>query len=163
MLWRGITQRKRKLQSQYRPRCIDDQNAPFASKSVGKTKSTMRNPPKVTWSTKTRARAALRVLHVWDLTAVELDDMGPLIGSASVVVRRLTDCDQCYVCLWSHSGFAPSHIHYVIQPVSNEMRLRYDNAGPSLQVEMFRLGELPANELVEAFCDRARAEFQRAM
>lgn len=100
------------------------------------------------------------VLHVWDLSTAELREMGPLIGAASRVVRRLTDCDQVYVCLWSHGGFEPGHIHYLIQPVPRALRDEYREAGPSLQVEMFRRGENPRADLVEAFCERAKKEFR---
>ena len=34
------------------------------------------------------------VLHVWDLIAEELEEMGPLIGRASQVVRQITACEQ---------------------------------------------------------------------
>jgi len=102
------------------------------------------------------------VLHVWDLTLIESREMGLLIGASSRVVRRLTECDQVYVCLWSHGGYVPCHIHYLIQPVSTALRGRYEEAGPSLQVEMFRHGETPRVDLVEAFCERARDAFRSA-
>ena len=99
------------------------------------------------------------VLHVWELSAPELAEMGPLIGEASAVVKRLTDCDQVYVCLWSHAGFEPVHIHYVVQPVSNEMRTDFEFAGPALQMDMFRRGNLPDPSSVEEYCRKARSEF----
>ena len=102
------------------------------------------------------------VPHVWELSRTELAEMGPLLGAASRVVHRLTACDQAYVCLWSHGGFVAGHIHYLVQPVSNALRDRFDEAGPALQVEMFRRGEIPPVELVESFCERARAAFRTA-
>lgn len=100
------------------------------------------------------------VLHVWELTPPELDEMGPLIGHASTVIKELTGCDQIYVCLWSHGAFEPVHIHYVLQPVHSEDRNRFENAGPALQVEMFRNGVAPDPRLIEDFCGRAREAFQ---
>jgi diadenosine tetraphosphate (Ap4A) HIT family hydrolase len=100
------------------------------------------------------------VLHVWDLTSAELEEMGPLLGKASVVIRQITTCDQVYVCLWSHGGFEPGHIHYLVQPVSKALRANYEQAGPALQTEMFRRGEVPSVSLVEGFCDRARGMFR---
>jgi diadenosine tetraphosphate (Ap4A) HIT family hydrolase len=102
------------------------------------------------------------VLHVWELSQAELEEMGPLIGATSRVVRRLTACDQVYVCLWSHGGYQAVHIHYVVQPVSETLRDQYADAGPSLQVEMFRRGDIPRVDLVETFCERARNEFSNA-
>jgi len=102
------------------------------------------------------------VLHVWELTPTELDEMGPLLGAASRVVQRVTGCDQVYVCLWSHGGFEAAHIHYLVQPVSKSMRDRYAEAGPAMQVEMFRRGEIPRADLVEGFCARAREAFPLA-
>ena len=100
------------------------------------------------------------VLHVWELSAAELQEMGQLLGAASQVVYRLTECDQVYVCLWSHGGFEPAHIHYLVQPVSKSLRDRFAEAGSALQVEMFRRGEAPRADLVDACCERARGAFR---
>ena len=100
------------------------------------------------------------VLHVWELSEPELQEMGPLIGKSARIIKQITNCDQVYVCLWSHGAFEPVHVHYVVQPVSNTLRSQYEHAGPSLQVEMFRQGNVPNVALVEAFCEQARKEFQ---
>ena len=99
------------------------------------------------------------VLHVWDLTDEELEEMGPLIGRASQVIRQITACEQVYVCLWSHGGFQPVHIHYVIQPILPEHRKTYEKAGPALQMQMFQEATIPETDLIEDFCEQARSVF----
>ena len=77
-------------------------------------------------------------------------------------VRELSGADQAYVCLWSHAGWRPVHVHFVVQPVWNADRERFDSPGPSLQAAMFARNELPEVEAVVAFCDQARSFFQLA-
>jgi diadenosine tetraphosphate (Ap4A) HIT family hydrolase len=97
------------------------------------------------------------VLHVADLTAEEAVELGPLLQKAASIVTELVQPEQVYVCLWSHAGGEPGHIHFVVQPVSRELMTRHGAYGPGLQMAMFQAGEpLPEDE-VEAFCDRARA------
>jgi diadenosine tetraphosphate (Ap4A) HIT family hydrolase len=99
------------------------------------------------------------ILHVWDLSSLELEEMGPLLGDASTVVREITACDQVYVCLWSHGNFEPVHIHFVVQPVHRALKQIFVHAGPSLQTQMFERGEMPDPVAVETFCDNAREVF----
>jgi len=98
------------------------------------------------------------VVHVWELDDAEAAELGPLLRETSDVVARLTEPDQVYVCLWSHQGGVPVHIHFVIQPVTTEQRTRL-GGGASLQVAMFVAEERPAHRDVEAFADRARTVF----
>ncbi len=97
------------------------------------------------------------VLHVWDLDIDESVELGPLLQRTADVVRELADPDQVYVCLWSHAGGVPGHIHFVVQPVKNpgpeELK------GLRLQIHMFESGELPDRAAVEEFCNRARERF----
>jgi diadenosine tetraphosphate (Ap4A) HIT family hydrolase len=96
------------------------------------------------------------VLHVADLTAEEAAELGPLLRRAATLVTELLEPEQVYVCLWSHAGGVPGHIHFVVQPVSRALMDRYGVHGPGLQKAMFEAGEeLPEDE-VEAFCERAR-------
>jgi diadenosine tetraphosphate (Ap4A) HIT family hydrolase len=97
------------------------------------------------------------VLHVADLTPEEVSELGPLLHTAALVVTGLVQPEQVYVCLWSHAGGEPGHIHFVVQPVSREMMDRHTTYGPMLQVAMFEAGEPLAEDEVGAFCDRARA------
>jgi tRNA (cmo5U34)-methyltransferase len=91
------------------------------------------------------------VVHVWQLTDAEAAELGPLLRRVSEVVARLAKPDQVYLCLWSHAGGEPVHIHFVIQPVSSGPQ-----RGPALQVAMFKAGEGPPRAEVEAFAERAR-------
>ena len=68
--------------------------------------------------------------------------------------------EQVYACLWSHSGWKPVHIHFVLQPSWSGLRDRFPDPGPFLQVSMFQVGERLHPRAVEEFCDRARRAFQ---
>lgn len=99
------------------------------------------------------------VIHVWKLSTAEAREMGLVLKETSRVVKMIADCNQTYVCLWSHAGWKPVHIHYVIQPAYNSQQEQFTNPGPSLQQEMFAQNNpLPVSE-VEQFCERARAIF----
>src|SRR5438067_639487 len=67
---------------------------------------------------------------VADLTAEEAADLGPLLKQASGCTQELSNTDQVYVCLWSHSGWVPGHIHFVVQPAWNDVRDRYSGPSP---------------------------------
>lgn len=96
-------------------------------------------------------------LHVKDLQASEADELGPMLATVTRCVQELTDADQVYVCLWSHAGWEPVHIHFVVQPSWNHLQQMYTGAGPVLQAKMFEEGLLPSSEDVQDFCDRARS------
>ena len=102
------------------------------------------------------------VVHVSELNEEEAAELGPLLQRATSIVRSLTGPDQIYVCLWSHaggpSGDMPGHIHFVLQPVTREQRLRH-GGGPSLQVAMFNANVTPPPHEVETFAERARQLF----
>ena len=97
------------------------------------------------------------VVHVAELSADEAAELGTLLRTATAVVTELLRPEQVYVCLWSHAGGEPGHIHFVVQPVSRAQMDAHGVYGPSLQVAMFAAGEEPAEPEVEAFCERARA------
>ena len=99
------------------------------------------------------------VTHLADLTASEAAEMGPLLTQAAGVVTRLCAPGQVYVCLWSHAGGVPGHIHFVVQPVRNPKRKVPGTYGPALQVAMFARNRLPNMAEVERFADEARAAF----
>jgi diadenosine tetraphosphate (Ap4A) HIT family hydrolase len=98
------------------------------------------------------------VVHVAELTTEEAAELGALLHTASSVVTELVRPEQVYVCLWSHAGGVPGHIHFVVQPVSRELMDRHAGPpyGPMLQVAMFEAGESLPEDEVEAFCERAR-------
>jgi diadenosine tetraphosphate (Ap4A) HIT family hydrolase len=99
------------------------------------------------------------VTAVADLTANEAEEMGPLLHRASTVAAGLVPADQVYNCLWSHAGGVPVHLHYVVQPVTNEQMADFGAHGPALQVAMFDRGETPERSEVERVADDARARF----
>lgn len=97
-------------------------------------------------------------LHVADLDERESSQLGPLLARVAGVVQALTEADQVYTCLWSHAGWEPGHIHFVIQPAWGAQRTRFPGPGPALQMALFEQGHEPDVEEVEAFCARAREQ-----
>jgi diadenosine tetraphosphate (Ap4A) HIT family hydrolase len=91
-------------------------------------------------------------LHVGDLTAAEAQEMGPLLKLVSQAVQAVTQAEQIYVCAWSHGGWQPVHLHFVVQPAWNRWREEYDRPGPSVQVAMFAAGKAPPVAEVEEVC-----------
>jgi diadenosine tetraphosphate (Ap4A) HIT family hydrolase len=95
-------------------------------------------------------------LHLWDLSADEAAELGPLLQQVSSAVCDLTAADQVYACLWSHAEWMPVHIHFVVQPAWNRLRERSPFPGPSVQEAMFLAAEPLDVAAVEQFCQRAR-------
>lgn len=95
-------------------------------------------------------------LHISELTREEASELGPLLKRATATIEALIEPDQVYVCLWSHMGWTPGHIHFVLQPSWNSFGETHKKPGPSLQVDMLEAGELPARDEVETFAARAR-------
>lgn len=100
-------------------------------------------------------------LQVGNLTHKESQELGPLLQKISEMVQELTGADQVYVCLWSHAGWEPVHIHFVIQPAWNNWRDIYENSGPGVQMDMFQKKITPTTNEIEAFCLRARTYIQQ--
>jgi diadenosine tetraphosphate (Ap4A) HIT family hydrolase len=98
------------------------------------------------------------VVHVWKLGAEEAAELGPLLRRTAAVVAELTDPAQIYVCMWSHREGVPRHVHFVVQPVTEEQHRR-QGVGPRLQVAMFDAGITPPESEVREFADRARTLF----
>ena len=100
-------------------------------------------------------------LHVWDLSAEEAEELGPLLKRATRAIREIVQPDQVYVCLWSHGDWSPGHIHFVLQPSWDSMRETYSGPGPFIQVDMFREGAPPPRSDVDAFAVKARGMLHR--
>jgi diadenosine tetraphosphate (Ap4A) HIT family hydrolase len=96
------------------------------------------------------------VVHVADLTADEAAELGPLLHRVAAALTALTEPDQVYVTLWSHTDAVPVHIHFVVQPVTRELIAELGLHGPRLQVAMFDRGEPPDPGDAAAFAGRAR-------
>jgi diadenosine tetraphosphate (Ap4A) HIT family hydrolase len=97
------------------------------------------------------------VTRVSELSSNEADELGPLLQRTAAAVDKLTDADQVYVCLWSHAGGQPVHIHFVVQPATPEVIEAYGGRGPRLQAAMFEGGADLRSEEVESFAAAARA------
>ena len=102
------------------------------------------------------------VLHVWKLEEAEARELGPLLQRTSAAVAELVSPEQVYVCLWSHAGGKPVHIHFVVQPVTRADMDSLGAYGPGLQLAMFERGEQPDPAAVEAFAERCRAVLAEA-
>jgi ATP adenylyltransferase len=98
------------------------------------------------------------VIHVADLTHGEAAELGALLRQASVVVTELERPEQVYLTLWSHLDAVPGHIHFVVQPVTQDRMAEHDSRhGVRLQVEMFDRKIYPDPVAAAAFAERARA------
>jgi len=82
------------------------------------------------------------VTRISDLREDEAAEVGPLLHRSAAVVDELLAPEQVYVCLWSHAGGTPGHIHYVVQPVTRELMVEQGAYGPRLQVAMFQAAKL---------------------
>lgn len=96
------------------------------------------------------------VVHVAELTEEEASGVGAALLHASTVIEELLHPDQTYVCLWSHAGRLPGHIHWVVQPVTRSDMADFDAHGPALQVAMFARGESPDPVAAAQFAQSAR-------
>jgi diadenosine tetraphosphate (Ap4A) HIT family hydrolase len=101
------------------------------------------------------------VLHVADLTMAESAELGPLLTRVSQAVTSLLNPEQVYVCLWSHAGGTPRHIHFVVQPVTSEVMSGRETYGPALQMAMFDSGVIPAVNEVRDLCESLALELNR--
>lgn len=101
-------------------------------------------------------KPARHLLHLADLTPQESTELGPLLRKVSAAVTEVMSPEQVYVCLWSHAGGVPGHIHFVVQPVGSEDMARFHAFGPTLQVAMGEAGCFPQPAEVERLCERLR-------
>jgi diadenosine tetraphosphate (Ap4A) HIT family hydrolase len=99
------------------------------------------------------------VTRVADLTKKEAEEQGPLLRRCAVVLERLLEPEQTYVCLWSHAGGEPGHIHYVVQPITRALMDDFGVHGPRRQVEQLARGDVPSEPEMLAFADKARRAF----
>jgi diadenosine tetraphosphate (Ap4A) HIT family hydrolase len=96
------------------------------------------------------------VLHVAELTGEESAELGPLLHRTAAAVTELFQPDQVYVCLWSHADATPGHLHFVVQPITQETIARHGKHGPSLQAAMFQEGAPPPPDAVATVAEQAR-------
>ncbi len=98
------------------------------------------------------------VEHVAELTSDEAGELGPLLRLTSAVVNDICRPQQVYVCLWSHG---PTHIHFVVQPETDEAMRAHGAYGPDLQMAMFADGAAPDPIRVAEVAVVARGIFAR--
>ena len=96
-------------------------------------------------------------LHVWELTAEETAELGPLLKQVARTIESILKPDQVYVCLWSHAGWKPGHLHFVLQPSWNALQEKYKHPGPFMQTAMLVADEQLDQDEVEQFAERVRA------
>lgn len=99
------------------------------------------------------------ITGVHELGVEEGAELGPLLALVTTAVRKVVgeECEQVYVCLWSHAGRAPGHIHFVVQPARTADIDRHGGAyGPGLQTAMLDEGAEQEQSAVEEFCARVR-------
>jgi len=102
------------------------------------------------------------VVRVSELSENEAQGLGSLLRRVAAAVDELTSADQVYVCLWSHAGGEPVHIHFVVQPVTREAMTAHEAHGPALQLAMFASGDSPPETEVVEFSARARKILEAA-
>jgi len=95
-------------------------------------------------------------VHLWELTNEEARELGPLLCRVAATIKAILKPDQVYVCLWSHAGWMPEHLHFVLQPSWNSSQREHKRPGPFLQVEMFKANVQPPREEIESFTKKAR-------
>lgn len=99
------------------------------------------------------------LLHVADLTEIEASELGVALRNAAEVITKLLAPDQTYVCLWSHTGREPVHIHWVVQPVTTAEMAQRGTHGPALQAAMFAEGAMLDEADAAAFAASARTNW----
>jgi diadenosine tetraphosphate (Ap4A) HIT family hydrolase len=95
-------------------------------------------------------------VHLWELNDEEARELGPLLCRVAATIQAILKPDQVYVCLWSHAGWKPGHLHFVLQPSWNHWQREHQRPGPFLQVELFEANVQPPREEIEAFAAKAR-------
>lgn len=113
-------------------------------------------------------KPARHVLHVADLDSAEAEELGPALARVTRAVAVAasevgSSPSQVYACLWSHADRQPGHIHFVVQPVGDELMTRLDAHGPKLQLRMFESGEAMDPQAMEAAVMRVRTHLSMAI
>jgi diadenosine tetraphosphate (Ap4A) HIT family hydrolase len=97
------------------------------------------------------------------LTEAEAAELGPLLRRTAATIRGILRPDQVYVCLWSHAGWKPGHIHFVLQPSWNSAGETHARPGPFLQVDLFEAESCPGRIEVDRFAEQARLRLKKTL
>lgn len=100
-------------------------------------------------------------VHYWELTNNEVSEVGDLLRLTSEVIEQILHPDQIYICLWSHLDWKPAHIHFVVQPISSDLKDTYPNNGSFLQCDMVREKNFATNEQIVEFAEKAKKIFNK--
>lgn len=95
-------------------------------------------------------------IHFWELIEEETGELGPLLQQVAATISAILKPDQVYICLWSHAGWQPGHLHFVLQPSWNYLQREHQRPGPFMQVDMFEMNMQPPREEVEVFARKAK-------
>lgn len=96
------------------------------------------------------------LVYLGALDESEAAELGPLLQRTAAAVREAANPSQVYVSLWSHEGRKPGHIHFVVQPVTDEVMAEFDLHGPRLQAALFEKAQPPDFDAAAAFAQRVR-------
>jgi ATP adenylyltransferase len=100
------------------------------------------------------------IVSVADLDDVAAGELGLLLRQAASIVEHLCQPEQVYACLWSHGPAGRKHLHFVVQPVTAELRCAYGGLrSEQLQAAMMKTGQAPSAAQVETFCAEARSHW----
>jgi len=99
-------------------------------------------------------------IHFWKLKEEETRELGPLLHTVSATIRAILNPDQVYICLWSHAGWQPGHLHFVVQPSWNHLQQKHKRPGPFMQVDMFGNDIEPSRKEIEVFARKAKEVIQ---
>jgi diadenosine tetraphosphate (Ap4A) HIT family hydrolase len=101
------------------------------------------------------------ILNFSELNSKELNQFSILLNEITKLIIGLTHCDQTYICQWSHQGWQPVHIHFVIQPAWNNQKHEYKFPGPYMQSDMFTKKIFPNKKEIDDFMIKAKELFPK--
>ncbi len=101
-------------------------------------------------------------IHFWELKAEETTELGPLLQRVAGTIKAILNPDQVYICLWSHAGWQPGHLHFVLQPSWNHLQQNHRRPGPFMQVDMASARMYPPQKEVEVFARKAKEVIRSA-
>ena len=75
-----------------------------------------------------------------DCSQVEVREFAGLLKSVHLAMEEVLQPEHIYVSRW---GEDTPHLHFLIQPITQETKKKYQAHGPRLQAEMVESGEKP--------------------
>lgn len=94
-----------------------------------------------------------------EITTEEEQEMIPLFRRLYHAVREATGAERVYINHWSH-GDDP-HIHWVFQPITKELLVKFGNLkGPDLQEAIIKVNMLPKKEKAREYSEVIRQKLR---